>query len=176
LPATLQVREISNDVSPEGFRVKRICIVTTVLDESIPAQNWAQLFRKRWTAELNLRDIKSTMQMEFLRAKTPEMVQKETGFFFLAYNIVRIIMEKASQARGVPLEKLSFKSTESAINIWSPNELLRVVGYPRLRNKKNRVEPRVRKRRPQNFQPLMGDRHEYKEIRHRNRYKKGSLS
>jgi hypothetical protein len=185
-PETLCLREIGYDVAPEGFRTNNITIVTTVLDKQIPAKDWAELFRDRWKAELNLRDIKSTMELEFIRARSPQMVEKEVGFFLLGYNIVRLIMKKASEAQGVPLEKLSFKSTVSAINIWSPKlagartkaeyeywwkELLRVVGYPRLRNRKNRVEPRVRKRRPKNFQLLMGDRHQYKEIRHRSSYK-----
>lgn len=187
IPETLRIRETTYQVAPPGFRTKKICIATTVLDEKIPAKDWAELFRKRWTAELNLRHIKTTMELEFLRAKSPEMVKKEVGFFLLGYNIVRIIMEKASEAQGVPLEKLSFKSAVSAINIWSPklagaqtkaeyeywwNELLRVVGYPRLRNRKDRTEPRAKKLRPKGYQLLMGDRHEFKEIQHRKQYKK----
>ncbi len=191
IPETLCVREITYNVSPAGFRTNIITIVTTILDESIPASDWAELFRKRWQAELNLRDIKTTMEMEFLKAKSPEMVEKEIGFLLLAYNLVRIIMEKAAEARKVPLEKLSFKATVSIINDWGPklagartkaeyeywwSELLRVVGYPRLRHRKNRTEPRVRKRRPKTYQLLMGDRHEFREIRHRNRYKAPRLT
>jgi hypothetical protein len=170
IPEALCVREISYNVAPAGFRTKSITIVTTVLDESIPAVDWAELFRKRWQAELNIRDIKTTMEMEFIKAKSPEMVKKEMGFLLLAYNLVRIIMEKASEARGVPLEKLSFKATVSIINDWGPklagarskaeyeywwNEFLRVVGYPRIRHRKNRTEPRVKKRRPKTYQLLM---------------------
>ena len=35
------------------------------------------LYRRRWQVELDLRNIKTTLGMEPLRCKTPEMVRKE---------------------------------------------------------------------------------------------------
>ena len=41
---------------------------------------------RRWSGEINMRSIKSTMQMDVLRCKTPEMVLKEIWAHLLAYN------------------------------------------------------------------------------------------
>lgn len=176
IPETLRVREITYQVVEKGFRSQRITIVTTVLDTTIPASDWIELYRKRWDAELNLRHIKTTMQMDFIKAGTPEMVKKVIGFFLLAYNLIRLLMLKASNSFGVPLEKLSFKSTVTALCsqclslaiATTPEEyeaayqrMLRCIAYPRLRNPKNRVEPRARKRRPKPYRLLMGDRHTF---------------
>ncbi len=44
--------------------------------------------RARWQNELDLRSIKSTMQMGELRCKTTEMVRKEIWAHVLANNLI----------------------------------------------------------------------------------------
>src|SRR5437764_308766 len=78
LPDAITVREARFRVARPGFRTRSVVAVTTLLD---PAQatreELAGLYRARWHAELDLRSLKSTMQMGELRGKTPEMVRKE---------------------------------------------------------------------------------------------------
>jgi len=190
-PDTLQVREITYSVAIPGFRTRNIEVVTTLLDESIPPADFAGLYRKRWTAELFLRDIKITMGMDMLKCKTPDMIDKEFQAFILAYNIVRKLMaEVASQQKVLP-ENISLQATLVGIEVWGPifasaqtsqeaeeawNEFCRVVGYRRNRHRKNRSEPRAKKRRPKNYQLLKGDRSLFKPIPHRNKYKIGRLT
>ena len=45
--------------------------------EQATKEDLAELYRARWNAELDLRSIKSAMQMRELRCKTPELVRKE---------------------------------------------------------------------------------------------------
>ncbi len=64
------------------------------------------LFRQRWHAELDIRSIKTTMRMEMLRTKTPDMVRKEVGMHLLAYNLIRGIMAEAARGRDIQPREL----------------------------------------------------------------------
>ena len=60
-------------------------IVTTLLDaEEVNTTDLAELYRARWNAELDLRSLKQTTQMDILRCKTPELVRKEIWTHILA--------------------------------------------------------------------------------------------
>ena len=64
-PATLKVRE---------FKAGGKIMVTTFLDaKAAPKDELKVLYRRRWNVELDLRNIKTTLGMERLRCKTPEM-------------------------------------------------------------------------------------------------------
>ena len=72
------IREARIRIEQSGFRTKPMVVVTTLLDpEQASKAELAYLYRASWNNELDLRAIKSTMQMEFLRCKTPELVRKE---------------------------------------------------------------------------------------------------
>ena len=58
------------------------------LDDSIDGQQIGDLYERRWDGEVDLRSIKSTMQMDILRCKTPEMVHKEIWNHLLAFLLV----------------------------------------------------------------------------------------
>jgi hypothetical protein len=184
LPKTMQVRMIHTSLIKFGFRTQSITVVTTLLDESIPYSDWLALYRFRWNVELNFRDIKIAMKMDALKCKTLEMIQKELQIYFLAYNLIRLIMAKTATEQGVSLEKISFQATVDAIKEYGLRmglttntetyqllleQMKRIIAYPRRRNRKNRVEPRVLKRRKKNFQLLTGPRHGFKETMHRNK-------
>jgi hypothetical protein len=133
-----------------------------------PREDVALLYRIRWFAELDLRALKQTLQMDVLRGQTPEMVRKEIWAHLLAYNVIRGLMAQAARQAGlVPLE-LSFKGAVQAVNafatlLWTASaeelagvcqRLREVVASYRLENRPNRSEPRARKRRPKNY-PLL---------------------
>src|SRR3954447_6893059 len=78
LPDAITVREARFRVEQPGFRTRSVVVVTTLLDpEQASREDLASLYRARWNNELDLRSLKSTMQMAELRSKTPEMVRKE---------------------------------------------------------------------------------------------------
>ncbi|HNS44422.1 MAG TPA: transposase, partial [Alphaproteobacteria bacterium] len=187
LPNSLRVREITLNMRAKGFRTEKITIVTTILDETIPAKEWAELYFHRWKVEVQFRDIKITMGMDILKAKSPRMIEKEVHMYFIAYNLIRLLMQRAAVENSADLSKMSFKAAARAILVWGPilakqetdedfdetlRYFLKTISYPRCRNRKNRTEPRAKKRRPKNYQLLQGDRHHFKEIGHRSKYRK----
>lgn len=187
LPETLEVREISFRVPVKGFRTKAITVATTLLDPvAFPTQAFADLYRRRWQAELFLRDIKTTLGMDVLRCKSPDMVHKELTLYMIAYNLVRLTMLEASAQEDVLVESVSFKGTLATLRQWAPlflaasrhrrkslwPRLLATLARDPVPRRPNRFEPRARKRRPKNYQLLNKPRRAFKEIRHRSKYTK----
>jgi putative transposase len=59
-PETLLIRVIKITVPTRGFRVKQLWVITTLLEpEQYPASEIADLYRRRWQAELNIRSLKT---------------------------------------------------------------------------------------------------------------------
>jgi len=187
IPDTLVVREIAFLVPVKGFRTDRITVATSLLDpNAFPTRAFADLYRRRWEAELFLRDVKITMGMDILRCKTPEMVHKELTLHLIAYNLVRLTMLEATAAEGVALERVSFKGTLVTLRHWTPlfiassrstrlalwSAMLRCIARDPVPHRPGRLEPRARKRRPKNYQLLNKPRCIFKEIYHRNKYAK----
>ena len=79
LPESLEVREVHFRVHTPGFRPIEIILVTTLNDpKAYPKAKLADLYQIRWqAAEVNLKHLKTTLNMEMIPAKTPEMVSKK---------------------------------------------------------------------------------------------------
>jgi len=189
LPGTLVVREITLTVDIPGFRTKTIIVVTTLLDpKQFPTDAFAQLYRRRWMAELFLRDIKTTMGMDVLRCKSPEMIHKELSMYVIAYNLIRALNLQAAQNHHVSPFRISFKGTIATVRQWAPlmaaanldekalqqitTTMLHYLARKLIPDRPNRAEPRARKRRPKQYQLLNKPRRIFKEIQHRNHYRK----
>jgi hypothetical protein len=188
LPDTLRVRELDCRIHIPGFRTRSFVVVTTLLNpKAFPKHAFTQLYRRRWMAELFLRDIKTTMRFDILRCKTPDMIEKELWMHLIAYNLIRALMREAATSHHVPIERISFKGALATIREWTPllasdlhpsqrqcmtALLLKYLGRDLLPCRPNRSEPRARKRRPKNYPLLTKPRNLFLEIRHRNRYKK----
>ena len=66
----------------KGFRTQQVTIVTTLLDDKLyTKESLAELYYMRWNVEIDLRYLKTTMQMEHISCKTPEMVRKSFSPF-----------------------------------------------------------------------------------------------
>lgn len=174
LPSELHVREVRVSVRIAGFRTKTYVIVTTLLDQvAYPATALAELYRRRWLVELNLKSLKITLGMDVLRCKTPEMVRKEVAMHLLAYNLIRGVMAASAGAVGREAWEVSFTGAWSAVRsleavlCMDPSEgwliLLRVVGVQQVGNRPNRVEPRVKKRRPKPYRLMTRPRQELRD-------------
>jgi hypothetical protein len=110
LPESVTVRETRIRVDQPGFRTRVVVVVTTLLDPRQATKGeLGALYRARWNNELDLRSIKSTMQMRELRCKTPELVRMEIWAHALAYNLIRTVMAQAAAAHEVLPRSLSFK-------------------------------------------------------------------
>jgi Transposase DDE domain len=169
LPEFLTVRETRVRVEQAGFRSRSLIVVTTLLDaEEVSQSDLAQLYRARWNAELDLRSLKRTMQMDVLRCKTPELVRKEIWTHVLAYNLIRTIIAQAASAHDLEPRSISFKGAIQTLEAFQPlialqgeqdregrqrvyQQLLEAIAVHRVADRPDRVEPRLRKRRPKHY-------------------------
>ena len=86
-----------------GFWTRSVVVVTTLLDPKQTTKGeLAELYRARWNNELDLRSLKSTVQMGELRCKTPEAVRKAVWAHVLAYNLIRTVMAQAATRHEMP--------------------------------------------------------------------------
>ncbi len=68
LPEFLLIRECRVQIAQPGFRVRTVIVATTLLDaDEFTKDDIAQLYRARWNAELDLKSLKQTLQMDILR-------------------------------------------------------------------------------------------------------------
>src|SRR5512135_3180837 len=124
MPARITVRERRVRVKDKTKRVRNLVIVTTLVDPKIyKAEELGGLFRQRWHAELDLRTLKSEMQMEMLRARSPEMVRKEVAIHLLAYNLIRGIMAEAARVVEVKPRMLSFTGALHTVRSFEESHL-----------------------------------------------------
>ena len=92
----------------KGFRTEDVTLVTTLLSPKLYTRiALAKLYELRWHAEIDLKHLKTTMQIEHLPSKTPEMVRKDFYVHLLAYNLIRTVQLEASSQHGV--DPLSLK-------------------------------------------------------------------
>lgn len=180
LPGFITVRETRVYVERPGFPTKELIVVTTLLDPiEYPKEDLALLYRARWNNELDLRSIKSVMQMECLRCKTPELVRKEIWTHVLAYNLIRTIMAQAASNHGLLPRTISFKGTLQTLEAFQPliamqgnhvsssrwlfyEQLLDAIVQHRVADRPDRIEPRRIKRRHKHYVPLSVPRAEAK--------------
>ena len=150
LPLSLQVRELRYKVARPGCRVREVTLVTTLLDaERYTAEDLAAAYGLRWTAETNFAHLKTTMKMDVLRCQTVVGVLKELTMFLLVYNLVRMVMLEAAHRQEVPVERISFIDALRWLATAQPGDPLPVLIVNPLR--RGRVEPRVLKRRPKQY-------------------------
>ena len=150
LPATLRMRELRYTIARPGFRVRTVTVVTTLLDPArYPKEKLAEAYRLRWTIETAFGHIKTTMKMDVLRCQTVRGIEKELTMFLLVYNLVRMTILEAARRQGVPPERISFVDALRWLATAKPgDELPDLVVLPL---RPGRVEPRVRKRRPKEY-------------------------
>jgi hypothetical protein len=192
LPKTMIVRHVKVVVDIPGFRTKKLTLATTLLDpKEYPPHALADLYRRRWIVELFFKDIKITMGMKVLRTKTPEMIRKELTIFIIAYNLIRSFIWQVALNKAIDPYRISFKGAIASIIQWTPllanttdidkkkqiiEVLMHVVATDLIPiRKKQRLEPRAIKRRPNSsYQLLTKPRKQFTEIPHRHKYKKNA--
>lgn len=190
LPDTLTLRAVKGSLYRPGYRVRQATVITTLLDSELyPAQEILEAYLRRWRLEMGLDDLKTTLGLESLRSRSPEMAQKELATRLIAHNLVRCTMAQAAQQHSVPLERISFKGSLDALRQFSHamaqapsqkkrrqlwEELLRTLAADLVPNRPGRREPRAIKRRKNKYPRLQGSRHTFRERPSRNERRKNS--
>ena len=163
LPETLRVRELQVQVEEAGFRTRSLIVVTTLTDgEEYSSDDLAALYRQRWQIEIDVRWLKCTLDLDVLRAQSPEMVRKELWAGLLAANLIRRLILQAALGTDRTPREISFTAVLQKVvaNFQTILQLdqsgqVRVINRPlkallrhRIGHRPNRVEPRAIKRRP----------------------------
>ena len=136
-PAWMRPEEYAaypTELTLREMKVRNKILVTSFLNpREVCKRELGYLFMRRWNVELDLRNIKSTLGMERLTCKTPEMCEKEVW---------------------VAWSQRQFLST-------APEDmaaLFRLIAHVRVGNRPGRMEPRLVKTRPKPFGRLQTTR------------------
>lgn len=148
-----------NEINIRELKVGGKVLITTMLcAKDVDKTELRELYKKRWHVELDFRDIKTTMGMETLSCRTPEMIEKELWVYLLAYNLIRLLMSQSALLNHVLPRQLSFKHTlqlwvswlQSGATLCEENiiQLSTLIAQKKVGNRPGRIEPRAVKRRP----------------------------
>lgn len=176
IPETLELREVRFRITEPGHRTKMITIVTTLTDpEQYTKEDLAALYGLRWNVETDILHIKQTLNLDHLRCKTPEMVQRELWVTLLAYNLIRTVIASSAQTHDKQPRCLGFTlACQTILASWMllstgtckdsstmAKMILAHIAANEVADRPGRMEPRLLKRRRQHY-PFMNyprDRH-----------------
>jgi hypothetical protein len=190
LPAEITVRYIKTKYMDRAGDCRTLVVATTLLDvEKYDGEKIIALYAQRWQIELKLRDIKTILRLEFLAVKSPEMAHKSLLMIMIAYNLLRTLMQDAAIEGGKPIAEMSFKGTLDLIVSSHPlfrglysqrkrenlrREIIGLCATKLIDIRPDRQEPRAVKRRPKPYQLLTAPRRVFREIHHKENYRKAA--
>ena len=161
-------------------------LVTTLTDaDTYPADMIRALYGQRWEVELHFHQIKILLGLDILRCKSPELIEKETLMHIIAYNMIRIFMQKAAGTHQADLGRISFKGTLDTVRHFANaihaaratprkqdaliEQMLATIASDPVPARPGRSEPRAKKRRAKNYHLLTQPRSAMQVPPHRNR-------
>ena len=171
LPEKLQLRELKYVVAQPGRKHDPFVIITSLTETTgeqfVAADDIAELFLFRWNVELDIRSIKTHMNLQHLRCKSPEMVRREFWATMIAYNLIRTTAACAAVLHERIPRQISFVGAcQYVLAVWDVLALaqggqMHLDDYWRLRfqqiadqivaDRPGRFEPRVLKKRWKNY-------------------------
>ena len=187
-PKEQTVRVICGRIKQKGFRVTEMRLVTTLLDPiKYPANEILKAYLRRWRLEMCLDDLKTTMKIEQLRCKTPDMVEKELLVHLIGHNLIRWLMAETARNHEVDMERISFQGTMDAFREFSQEmsqarsakkrrqlwtDLLRSLAQDLVPDRPGRREPRAVKRQHHKYPALNKARGKFRDHPKRNERRK----
>jgi putative transposase len=177
IPETLILREIRFNIVESGRRTKTIDVITTLTDaDQYTKEDIAELYGFRWNSELDIRSIKSNLNLAHVRCKSPEMVHRELWTTILGYNLIRTTSAGAARLHKKQPRQISFTGTcQYVLASWmqlssrliGQGELeayvlvmLEKIAGCKVANRPGRLEPRVLKRRRHRYKLMQKPRNQ----------------
>lgn len=168
IPPALTLREIRYSVVEKGRRTNSLTVITTLLDpHQYDKQSIADLYGFRWNAETDIGHIKTSLNLWHVRCKSPAMVRRELWATLLAYNLIRTTAAGAALVHQKLPRQISFTSAcQYVLSTWmliavgqiSQQQFahqieiaLQQIANCEVANRPGRLEPRVLKRRPKQY-------------------------
>jgi hypothetical protein len=143
-------------------------LMTSLLDERLyPAQELILLYHERWEEELTFdeqkthQDPRRASKPANLRSETPQGVLQEMYALSIGHFVIRALMFEAAEQEQLDVDRLSFTGcfqilkcrlpecdnrTSSSFEHWVA-KLLWEMGQERIEPRRNRINPRVIKRK-----------------------------
>jgi hypothetical protein len=157
-------------LSIRAFKAGGKVLVTSILcAKEMPKKVLSNHDKKRGSVEVDIRNIKTTMGMEILSCKTPDMVVKEVCVYLLAYNIIHLLMMGSALINEILPRAISFKH---CIQLWlawcqqgtltdieQNTAIFTLMAQRKVGDRPGRMEPRAIKRRPTRHHPRRRRRH-----------------
>lgn len=165
LPKRLWVRLI-RVIFYRGGKRRGLWLVTTLLDPArYPRRALIRLYRRRWGIETRIGCLKTLLQLNVLRSKTPVGVRYEVAATLLAHNLVWTLIHQAARETQTPADRISFADAVKTVLAFSvPLRHARPDARPRLYHvmlrhiarrvnphRPGRVEPRLLKRQKDRY-------------------------
>jgi hypothetical protein len=151
-------------------------LLTTLLSASRhPAKRLIVLYHERWEEDNTIDEVK-THQRErpVLRSETPGGVVQEIQGLVLAHYLVRVLICEAARAQQLPPRRLSFTGTLKVLRCRLPScprsrpalrrwyeDLLAEIGEEVLPERRERINPRVIKRKMSNWKKKRPEHRRY---------------
>jgi hypothetical protein len=151
-----------NDPGRPGSGVEHRLLTTLLHPSKDPAKTLIELYHQRWELELAIDELKTHQQEQrtVLRSETPAGVIQEIEGLLLSHYVVRTVMFEAAQAEAMDPRRLSFTATLKILRCRLPQcprskkglqkwyaELIAEVANEKLPPRRDRVNPRVIKRK-----------------------------
>ena len=173
LPESIEVRLVRYRVAMKGYRTREVLMATTLMEESV--DELAALYRRRWEIETEFRHLKTTLGMEHIHVKSPEMAYKQMYVFFIAHNLIRWLMLQAANEHDVDPTRISFKGAVDCMQRWisemahlkrkdfaaMKDRMLQILARDIVPKRPDRIEPRRLKKRLKRFTLLTFPRSKY---------------
>ena len=180
IPERLVLREIRYNIVERGRRTRTIDVITTLVDaDEYSKEDIAELYGFRWNSELDIRSIKSNLNLGHVRCKSPEMVRREVWTTLLGYNLIRTTAAGAALLHEKQPRQISFTSTcQYVLASWMQLSgglidesrledyllsLLKQIADCEVANRPGRLEPRVLKRRRHGYKLMQKPRAKLRE-------------
>lgn len=151
-----------NDPGRPGSGQEHRLLTTLLHPSKDPAKTLIELYHQRWEIELAIDELKTHQQdgRTVLRSETPAGVIQEIEGLLLAHYVVRTVMFEAAQTEEIDPRRLSFTATLKILRCRLPQcprhpqqlqkwyeALLKEVAQQKLPPRRDRVNPRVIKRK-----------------------------
>lgn len=177
IPPTLELREIRYNIVASGRRTRAIDVITSLVDaDEYTQEDIANLYGFRWNSELDIRSIKSSLNLGHVRCKSPEMVQREVWTTILGYNLIRTTAAAAALLHGKQPRQISFTGTcQYVLASWADlshgsikasllaaylSQMLEQIAGCEVAKRPGRLEPRVLRRRRHGYPLMQKSRHQ----------------
>jgi len=175
IPERMPIRIVTLEAI-ENSRVESLQVVTTLLaPKAYPASEIGRLYGYRWNVELDICAIKQPLNLDQVRCKSPEMVERELWMTLLAYNLVRWVCAQAARVHDKLPRQMSFTiACNVLLSQWlmPPEKSIRQalgrhnlfqIACNEVADRPGRIEPRVVKRRPKPYPLMTKPRNQYKQ-------------